>query len=241
MNKIIVVGLLSISIIGLGYLGVKSNNDALQEQKNNSVITSKENVNIKSNEISKLSEKTNSDNTLNIGTVQDVVQIYDTYTELADASSSVIECKVIKAETNSDKFFIYTNVSIEVKRDFLGKLSKGEKIDLIIRGGELSGDKAKEYVGNKFKDKFGDVDEGKLPSKVVEKINGLDNIENGDDLILFLQNTDNKYTITGAYQGRYKIKNGNIQKFNDKKSAVENISSDSLINELNNIAAKKNK
>lgn len=230
-NKIIV------SIVGLVLVGFGVYNFTIPTKSANQLpLAAKLSVNT-----SVLKQQPNTERLLNINSTLDVLKVYETIDALYNDSNFTIEGNVIDAKTVVLESNIYTFATIQVVNDFVGNIGIGKNIKVIFRGGILEGSLATEYSSNLYKEKFGKDSPDPLPNKIVQKYNGLENIENGDNLIMFLQDKSaqsagvDKYVITGAYQGRFKTKGKIIELHNELNNAQDYLNKDSFIKYLKSL------
>ncbi|MFZ3102305.1 MAG: hypothetical protein WA131_00120 [Desulfitobacteriaceae bacterium] len=187
---------------------------------------------------------------LTINSETDVLKIFKSIDDLFANSDFLIQGKVINAQTVYKDSNIYMDATVQVLDDFVGNIGVNQNINVIFRGGTLEGSVATEFASNIYKEKFGKESIDPLPNKIVQNINGLENIENGDTVILFLQDKSaqsagkDKYVLTGAYQGRFKVKDKNVElheELNNAKNSQlfsidkRNFDKDALIKHLRDL------
>lgn len=144
----------------------------------------------------------------------DTLYTYKDMNSLVNASRYIVEAKVmdVKTSINNGTDSIYTTARIQVIREFTGKLDKGEYMEVTYNGGALEGNAAEDYLRTVEIKKYGEVQDTNLPQKLIQKVNGLSNIDKGDEAIFFISGSKGQYYLTGDYQGRYKIINEKIEK-----------------------------
>lgn len=203
----------SVLIIGICTFlaGYGSNLQQVQSDKRNTAE-----VSAKSTE-NKITSGNQQKNILELPVCIDTTYTYKDMNSLVDASKYIVEAKVIdvKASINNDTDSIYTTARIQVIKEFTGKLNKGEYMEVTYNGGALEGNAAKDYLRAVQIQKYGEVQDKNLPQGLIQKINELSNIDKGDEAIFFISGSKGQYYLTGDYQGRYKIINGEIEKNED--------------------------
>ena len=230
-KNIIIVLAISIILVGFGIYNYKTPTKNI----NKTTLAAKQNVNTNN-----IKQQPSTEKALTINSNIDLRIIYKTVDELYNDSNFVIEGKVINTKVFYQDFRIYTTATIQVINDFVGNVGINQEIKVIFRGGTLEGTLAKEMASKIYNKKFGNTSRAPLPNKTIQKINGLENIENGDNLILFLNDNsmntpDEKYVLTGSYQGRFKIKDNTIELHDELDKAQNSLNKDSFIKYLNNL------
>lgn len=195
-------------------------------------------------------------NVLNINTSQDLLDIYYDVDSLYAASDFVIKGEIVAAEVKVENLQIYTYTKVKVLDDLSNNVGVDTIIDVIFRGGAIEGAHAKKFNLDLATEKYGaDIPKDIIvPDKVVQKISNLDNMEKGDTVLLFLQdksdvsNGKDKYVLTGAYQGRFKIKDNKAELHPELSNAANNdilsedkksIKADALIKKIKEIKKQK--
>ena len=179
------------------------------------------------------------DRNLTIQTTVDVGKTYSNIDELVKDSNIVIEGKIEEAKTTFNTFGIYTNAKIKIINSFEGVLKPGDVIAITFRGGTIEGEDAKKQRMDIIKEKFGTVDNNVSSEKTEEKVNGLDNLITGDNVLLFINSEDNKYLVTGGYMGRFKITNDSVQLSEEFKDIYKAIKKDDFIKLIKDSVKKK--
>ena len=108
--------------------------------------------------------------------------------QLVENSSDVIRGKVLSqiSHWNETHTSIYTEVTIEITEIVLGSVTKGATISVYIPGGVVN-------------------DTGLNVEHAPE-------FEDGEDVILFLTELDNLYSVTSWEMGKFRVENANVVK-----------------------------
>lgn len=176
---------------------------------------------------------------LTIKTSLDVLKEYKTIDELVTDSNIIIKGVIQDSRITFNTSGIYTNTRIQVIDNLCGVLKPSDVINITFRGGTIEGEDAKKFNMNLIKEKFGITDNAVRSDKVEEIVSGLDNLKTGDKLLLFIDYRDNKYFVTGAYQGRFKLSSDNIQLPEEFKKKYTNIKSEEFIKLTKDSIVKK--
>lgn len=176
---------------------------------------------------------------LDIETTLDVVKEYKSIDDLAKDSNIIIEGEIQDAKITYDTFGIYTNTEIKITNSIYGTLVPNDVISISFMGGTIEGEDAKKYNMAIIKEKFGTIDNNVSSEKIEQKVNGLDNFKTGDKLILFLTYENNRYLVTGAYQGRFKLTNDDVQLNKEFKDAYKELKKDKFVQEIKKSVSRK--
>lgn len=106
--------------------------------------------------------------------------------QLVENSSDVIRGRVISQISQWDEthVVIYTEVTIKIAEVVLGSVAKGATISVYVPGGIVN-------------------DTGL-------KVEHAPEFEDGEDVILFLTELDNLYSVTSWEMGKFRVENGNV-------------------------------
>jgi len=106
--------------------------------------------------------------------------------QLVENSSDVIRGKVLSQISQWDEThtYIYTDVSIEITEIVLGSVTKGTTISVYIPGGVVNDTGLRVEHSPEFED--------------------------GEEVILFLTELDNLYSVTSWEMGKFRIENANV-------------------------------
>jgi len=115
--------------------------------------------------------------------------------QLVENSSDVIRGRVISQISlwNETHTMIYTDVTIEITEILLGSVAEGATISVYIPGGVVN-------------------DTGLRVEHAPE-------FEDGEDVILFLTELDNLYSVTSWEMGKFRVENSNVVEKNLPVSA----------------------
>jgi hypothetical protein len=218
-KSILVLSIVSVSFIGYGIFSLTSSTKSVEQK----VVS----VNQKPT-LSGTNKNNNDTNTLTINSECSVLKGYMDINSLFKDSNFVIQGKVVSTQQFYQDSNIYTDTVIQVLDDYTNNVGAGKNINVTFRGGTIEGVAAKEFATNMYKEKFGKEPNNNLPDRVTQNINSLENVTEGDTLILFLQDKSqyspkDKYVLTGAYQGRFKIKNQSVELHDDLTNSAKTI------------------
>ncbi len=106
--------------------------------------------------------------------------------QLVENSSDVIRGRVISQISQWDEthVVIYTELTIKITEVVLGSVAKGATISVYVPGGIVN-------------------DTGL-------KVEHAPEFEDGEDVILFLTELDNLYSVTSWEMGKFRVENGNV-------------------------------
>lgn len=192
---------------------------------------------------------------------EDCIDSYESIDEITNDADTIIKAEIEDISSCFDIGGIYTDVKIKVLESLEGELKIGDVIEVRLHGGVIEGEDAKEFR-TKMLEEDGITCDNVSSERIEEIADGLENFKIGDTTILFLNSDNNKYTVTGSHQGRFKIDNNYI-KVNDEfiekekeikinkfavrnKSMVrdtntsENVNVDEFIQKIKNSVDKKN-
>ncbi len=121
-----------------------------------------------------------------LGITAKAVTIPQSTEQLVENSSDVIRGKVLSQISQWDEThtYIYTAVSIEITEILLGSATKGATISVYVPGGVVNDTGLRVEHAPEFKD--------------------------GEDVILFLTELDNLYSVTSWEMGKFRIENANV-------------------------------
>ena len=120
------------------------------------------------------------------GITADAVIIPQSTVQLIENSSDVVRGKVISqnSQWNETHTSIYTEVTIEITEIVLGSVTKGAAISVYVPGGVVNDTGLRVEHAPEFKD--------------------------GEDVILFLTELDNLYSVTSWEMGKFTVENANV-------------------------------
>ena len=120
------------------------------------------------------------------GITADAVTIPQSTQQLVENSSDVIRGKVISriSQWNETHTSIYTEVTIEITEIVLGSVTKGATISVYIPGGVVNDTGLRVEHAPEFKD--------------------------GEDVVLFLTELDNLYSVTSWEMGKFTVESANV-------------------------------
>jgi hypothetical protein len=177
-KSILVLSIVSVSFIGYGIFSLTSSTKSVEQK----VVS----VNQKPT-LSGTNKNNNDTNTLTINSECSVLKGYMDINSLFKDSNFVIQGKVVSTQQFYQDSNIYTDTVIQVLDDYTNNVGAGKNINVTFRGGTIEGVAAKEFATNMYKEKFGKEPNNNLPDRVTQNINSLENVTEGDTLILFLQ------------------------------------------------------
>ena len=121
-----------------------------------------------------------------LGITANAATIPQSTEQLVENSSDVIRGRVISQISlwNETHTMIYTDVTIEITETLLGSVAKGATISVYIPGGVVN-------------------DTGLRVEHAPE-------FEDGEDVILFLTELDNLYSVTSWEMGKFRVENSNV-------------------------------
>lgn len=141
-------------------------------------------------------------------------KVYKNVSELKEDSDIIIEGVVegTKSIVYLDSPRTISEVKVlEIYVNDNNLLSKYQTIKIVEIGGILD----KEYMLKNYKDKFHNIDQGKVkPAKAI--IDGISPMEQGQKVIIFARQgkgkmiEENYYAVVGIYQGKFLINDDNI-------------------------------
>ncbi|CUU51201.1 matrixin family metalloprotease [Clostridium beijerinckii] len=168
------------------------------------------------------------------------IKTYNNFEELTNDSNTIIQGEVIDVKPYFNEYGIYSNVKIKVIDSLAGSLKNGDIINTTIYGGVLEGKDAKEFRKEYMRGK--NFDGSKLSSSRVEQISDdLDNLKKGDESLLFLNYANNKYSLTGSHQGRFKITDDMVEthkEFEHSDKALKAMNASNSIKDIKNLILK---
>lgn len=121
-----------------------------------------------------------------LGITANAATIPQSTEQLVENSSDVIRGRVISQISQWDEthVVIYTEVTIKIAEVVLGSVAKGATISVYVPGGIVN-------------------DTGL-------KVEHAPEFEDGEDVILFLTELDNLYSVTSWEMGKFRVENGNV-------------------------------
>lgn len=121
-----------------------------------------------------------------IGSTADAITIPQSTEQLVENSSDVIRGKVISqiSQWDDTHSVIYTEVTIEITEIVLGSVARGATISVYVPGGIVN-------------------DTGLRVEHAPE-------FEDGEEVILFLTELDNLYSVTSWEMGKFRVENARI-------------------------------
>lgn len=121
-----------------------------------------------------------------LGLTANAVTIPQSTQQLVENSSDVIRGKVISQISQWDEThtYIYTDVTIEITEIVFGFVTKGATISVYIPGGIVNDTGLRVEHSPEFED--------------------------GEEVILFLTELDNLYSVTSWEMGKFRIENANV-------------------------------
>ena len=121
-----------------------------------------------------------------LGITANAATIPQSTEQLVENSSDVIRGRVISQISlwNETHTMIYTDVTIEITEILLGSVAEGATISVYVPGGIVS-------------------DTGLRVEHAPE-------FEDGEDVILFLTELDNLYSVTSWEMGKFRVENSNV-------------------------------
>lgn len=202
MKKLIVISLIITILIVIGVVKLKNKSQTLNIR--DKINTDTQEVMVKG---------TNEEYNIVKGSLS-LEKVYKNVSELKEDSDIIIEGIVegTKSIVYLDSPRTISEVKVlDIYVNDNNLLSKYQTIKIVEIGGILD----KEYMLKNYKDKFHNVDQGKVkPAKAI--IDGIPPMEQGQKVIIFARQgkgkmiEENYYAVVGVYQGKFLINDDNI-------------------------------
>lgn len=160
--------------------------------------------------------------------LQDVTVIYKSIDDMAKDNPYIIKGKIVEAVPYSYSDSVFTKTKIKVLKSYKGNLKNNDTIDIVFRGGTLTG---REAIKNYFMGiRKTNIDVNSIPyDAVTQTVENLDNFQNGDELFLFMDHEYGEFGIAGGYQGRLKVMpDKSVQLYKEITEKYQKLTADQL-------------